>query len=74
MRLVREDIKIKLNIIQFNNLLLYLDGPVITAGTDELGPSTGWVTGVNEGGVALQALDSLSSFTVPHSYSLVCAR
>lgn len=52
----------------------HLDCPIIATGADELGPSAGWVAGVNEGGVALQTLDPLTCFTVPHTYSLVGAR
>lgn len=51
----------------------HLDCPVIAAGADELGSSAGRVAGVNEGSVALQTLDPLTCFTIPHTYSLVCA-
>lgn len=53
--------------------MTHFDCPIITARTDKLGPSASWIAGVNEGGVALQALDPLSCFTVPHPYSLICA-
>lgn len=52
----------------------HLDGTVVTASADELGPSAGRVAGVNEGGVALETLDPLPCLTVPHTHSLVCAR
>lgn len=52
----------------------HLDGTVVAASADELGPSAGRVAGVNEGGVALQTLDPLPCLTVPHTYGLVRAR
>ena len=63
-----------INLMKANgNKKSHLHCPVIAAGADELGPSSGRVAGVNEGGVALQTLDPLACFTVPHTYSLVCA-
>lgn len=52
----------------------YLDCPIIAASANELRAPPGWVAGVDERGVALQTLDPLTSFTVPHTHSLVCAR
>lgn len=70
----------QVNVLQLNQQklpdyvhLIHLYCPIITAGTDKLGPSAGRVAGVNEGGVALQTLDSLAGFAVPNTHSLVCA-
>lgn len=52
----------------------HLHSPIVTAGADQLGTTAGWVAGVNEGSVALQTLDPLACFAVPHAYSFVCAR
>lgn len=51
----------------------HLHCPVVTAGADELGSTASWVARINEGSVALQALDPLACFTVPNTYSFVCA-
>ena len=52
---------------------LYLDGAVVTASADQLGPTAGRVAGVHEGAVALQAFQPLPRLTVPHAHCLVCA-